>query len=115
MIVRIVFGTLFFAPALFFAALTVMGPAEVKMNGLGPNPAFPVVFLCGLAAVFGAIGYAIVGWRSIGGIIPALIVAALIGVGVYNIAPTLHCWSYDTVALNDDGSYRCLNRDMGVP
>ncbi|WP_175411138.1 hypothetical protein [Streptomyces sp. TRM64462] len=107
-------GALFFAPALWLALLSLGGTNDLDMLGMDGNNGPVVVVMCGLAVALGLAGYASLGWRSVVGAAMAVILSAVVCLSLYIVAPILHCWSYDTVATNDDGSYSCLNRDMSI-
>ncbi|WP_149183197.1 DUF4175 domain-containing protein [Streptomyces sp. TRM49041] len=107
-------GALFFAPALWLALLSIGGTNDLAMLGMDWNNAPVVVVMCGLAVALGLAGYAALGWRSVVGAGMALLLAGVVATSLYIVVPMLHCWSYDTVAANDDGSYYCLNRDMSI-
>jgi hypothetical protein len=104
------------AGALFaFAALVVLlafgGTVEMEtFPGLRENLAPVVVWMLVLAALTAAGGLALAGWRSLAGWAAVGLLAVLVGLRLWTLAPMLHCWSYDSVGREDDGSYTCVNR-----
>jgi hypothetical protein len=60
-------------------------------------------------------GVALAGRRSRTAWAVAAALVALMALRMWTLTPMLHCWSYDSVSRDDDGSYRCLNRDGPLP
>ncbi|MFI2432063.1 hypothetical protein [Streptomyces sp. NPDC018693] len=101
--------------AVFMALFSFAGTVEMEtFPGLRENRAPLVVYLLVFAVLVGIAGLACAGWRNRGGWFALAILGALIAVRMWTLTPMLHCWSYDTVGREDDGSYTCYNRDMTV-
>ncbi|GAA3304522.1 hypothetical protein [Streptomyces cinereospinus] len=103
-----------------FAVLVVLfafgGTIEVDTAPwLDQNPAPVVVMMLVIAVLVTAGGVLLSGPRSYAGWIAAACVAALVVLRTWTLAPMLHCWSYDSVGRNEDGSYRCLDRGDMLP
>ncbi|GGT07786.1 hypothetical protein [Streptomyces chromofuscus] len=103
-----------------FAGLVVLfaflGTVEMEtFPGLRENLAPVVVWMLVFAVLVTAGGLALTGPRSYAGWITAACIAALIVLRMWTLAPMLHCWSYDSVGRNDDGSYSCVNRGDMLP
>jgi uncharacterized membrane protein len=98
--------------AVCFAFLVTAG---MDSPGWQDNAAPMAVALSVVAALLTAGGLALAG-RPYGGwwvVVAAL--GALMALRMWTLAPVLHCWSYDSVGRNDDGSYSCGNRFVGRP
>lgn len=109
------------AAAVFaFAALVVCfafgGTVEMEsFPGLRENLAPVVVGMLVFAVLLTGGGLALAGRRSYTAWAVAAALVALMALRVWTLAPVLHCWSYDSVSRDDDGSYRCLNRGDMLP
>ena len=68
---------------------------------------FAALLVVGAVALGGRPSYA--GWAV------AAVFGVLIALRMWTLAPILHCWSYDSVGRNDDGSYSCVNRGDMAP
>ncbi|MFF7216017.1 hypothetical protein ACFZAU_36690 [Streptomyces sp. NPDC008238] len=98
-----------------FAVLVVLfsfgGTIEMEsFPGLRENMGPVIVYMLVFAALVGVGGLALSGWRSYGGWAAVACIGVLMAVRMWTLAPALHCWSYDSVGRNDDGSYSCVNR-----
>jgi hypothetical protein len=103
-----------------FAALVVLisfgGTIEMEsFPGLRENRAPIIVYMLVFATLVAVGGLAFTGWRSYGGWAVVVCLVALVAARMWTLAPALHCWSYDSVGRNDDGSYTCVNRGGMVP
>ncbi|MGP4083909.1 hypothetical protein [Streptomyces sp. KR55] len=109
------------AAAVFaFAGLVVFfgfgSTAEMEsFPGLRENLAPVVVYLLVFAALLAVGGLALAGRRSYAGWGAVVVLGVLMAVRIWTLAPMLHCWSYDSVGRNDDGSYSCVNRGDMLP
>ncbi|WP_409472215.1 hypothetical protein [Streptomyces sp. HC307] len=83
--------------------------------GLRENLAPAVVYLLVFAALLAVCGLALAGRRSRAGWGAVAVIGVLMAVRSWTLAPMLHCWSYDSVGRNDDGSYSCVNRGNMLP
>ncbi|MEU1619683.1 hypothetical protein ABZ479_20585 [Streptomyces sp. NPDC005722] len=97
-----------------FAVLVVLfsfgGTIEMEsFPGLRENMGPVIVYMLVFAALVGVGGLALSGWRSYGGWTAVACIGVLMAVRMWTLAPALHCWSYDSVGRNDDGSYSCVN------
>jgi hypothetical protein len=98
-----------------FAALVVGfsfgGTIEMEtFPGLQENLAPVVVWMLVFAVLVTVGGLALAGWRSLVGWIAVGLLAGLMALRMWTLAPMLPCWSYDSVGREDDGSYYCVNR-----
>ncbi|MFF3558872.1 hypothetical protein ACFYXS_02350 [Streptomyces sp. NPDC002574] len=109
-------AALVFGCAALVVLISFMGTTEMeRFPGLRENRGPLIVYLLGFAALVTVGGLALSGWRSRGGWAAVACLGALMALRMWTLAPALHCWSYDSVGRNDDGSYSCLNRgDMRV-
>ncbi|WUD75253.1 hypothetical protein OG937_27960 [Streptomyces sp. NBC_00510] len=108
------------ALAFAFAVLVVLfsfgGTIEMEsFPGLRENMGPVIVYMLVFAALVGVGGLALSGWRSYGGWAAVACIGALMALRMWTLAPALHCWSYDSVGRNDDGSYYCVNRGDMLP
>lgn len=104
-------GALFFAGAFFLILVSFSFTVEMETYpGLRDNLAPAAVWACGIAVVLAVGALAATGWRSVGGLVTALVVVLLVALRMYTVAPMLHCWSYDSVGRDSDGTYGCYNR-----
>ncbi|WP_432137512.1 MULTISPECIES: hypothetical protein [unclassified Streptomyces] len=99
--------------AVCLALFSHAGTIEMEtFPGLRENRAPVVVWMLVLAAPAGVAGLACAGWRSTAGRIGMVLLVVIVALRMWTLAPMLHCWSYDSVGREDDGSYSCYNRDM---
>lgn len=103
------------AVVLVFAGIVVLfgfgGTIEMEsFPGLHRNDAPLVVHMLVFAVLLAAGGLALAGWRSYVGWAAVVVLTALMALRMWTLTPMLHCWSYDRVGRNDDGSYSCVNR-----
>ncbi|WP_031477018.1 hypothetical protein [Streptomyces bicolor] len=109
------------AGALFvFAALVVLfafgGTVEMEaFPGLRENMGPVVVWMLVFALLPTAGAVALAGRRSRIGWVAAGALAVLVALRLWTLAPMLHCWSYDSVWRDEDGSYRCADRGDMLP
>ncbi|MET9829372.1 hypothetical protein ABZ078_08680 [Streptomyces sp. NPDC006385] len=109
------------AAAVFaFAALVVCfafaGTVEMEsFSGLRENLAPVVVGMLLFAVLVTGGGLALAGRRSYTAWVVAAVLVALMALRMWTLAPMLHCWSYDSVGRNADGSYHCVNRGDMLP
>ncbi|GAA3772514.1 hypothetical protein [Streptomyces chiangmaiensis] len=109
------------AAAVFaFAVLVVLlgFACTIEMEsfpGLRENLAPLVVYLLAFAALLAAGGLVLAGRRSYARWAAVVVLGALMALRMWTLAPMLHCWSYDSVGRNDDGSYDCVNRGDMLP
>lgn len=109
------------AGALFgFAALIVLLAfgTTIEMEtfpGLRENLAPVAVWLLVFAVLPAAGAVWLAGRRSRAAWCAVGCLAVLVGLRLWTLAPMLHCWSYDSVGREDDGSYRCVNRAGTMP
>jgi hypothetical protein len=83
--------------------------------GLRENMAPVVVYMLVFAALLAVGGVALAGLRSYAGWAAVAALGALMALRMWTLTPMLHCWSYDSVGRNDDGSYSCYNRGDMLP
>ncbi|POX53209.1 hypothetical protein [Streptomyces sp. Ru72] len=113
--VRSCLAVVVFACAGLAVGFAFLVTAGMDSPGWQDNTAPMAVALSVVAALLSAGGLALAG-RPYGGwwvVVAAL--GALIALRMWTLAPALHCWSYDSVGRNDDGSYSCGNRYDGDP
>jgi hypothetical protein len=103
-----------------FAALIVLlaFSATIEMEtfaGLRENlaPVAVGLLVCALLPAAGAV--ALAGWRSRAAWVLTGCLAALVALRLWTLAPMLHCWSYESVGREEDGSYTCVNRGDMLP
>lgn len=109
-------GAVLQAGALGLAVLSFGGTVEMEtFPGLHQNRAPVVALLCAVAALLLVAGAAVGGRRARAGLVVAVCVGGLLVWRLSGLAPMLHCWSYDSVAREDDGSYRCVDRGDMLP
>ncbi|MGW3241806.1 hypothetical protein [Streptomyces sp. NPDC001070] len=96
----------------FLALLSFFGATELGTfpGDLQENRAPLVVTACVIAVLLTAGGVAAAGRGSCVALASAACVALLVTWRLYTIGPALHCWSYNTVVSNPDGSYDCVDR-----
>ncbi|MFD3451005.1 hypothetical protein ACFWVC_02395 [Streptomyces sp. NPDC058691] len=94
----------------------IAGSIEMETGpGLRENQGPLVVCLLAFGALVTVGGLALSGWRSYGGWAAVACLGVLISLRMWTLAPALHCWSYDSVVRDDDGSYHCVNRGDARP
>ncbi|OIJ90944.1 hypothetical protein [Streptomyces colonosanans] len=109
------------AAAVFgFAALVVLFGfvCTIEMEsfpGLRDNLAPLAVYALAFAVLLTVGGLALAGRRSYGGWAAVAVLGVLMALRMWTLAPMLHCWSYDSVGRDDDGSYSCVNRGDMLP
>lgn len=109
-------AALVFAFAVLVVLFSFAGTIEMEsFPGLRENMGPVIVYMLVFTAVVGVGGLALSGWRSYGGWAAVACLGALMAVRMWTLAPALHCWSYDSVGRNDDGSYTCVNRGDMLP
>ncbi|WUD77323.1 hypothetical protein OG937_39275 [Streptomyces sp. NBC_00510] len=109
-------AALVFAFAVLVVLFSFAGTIEMEsFPGLRENRGPLIVSMLVFAALVAVGGLALSGWRSYGGWAAVACVGALAALRMWTLAPTLHCWTYDSVGRNDDGSYYCVNRGYMLP
>ncbi|MFC7220251.1 hypothetical protein ACFQLX_19085 [Streptomyces polyrhachis] len=105
-----------FACAVLAVLLSFMATSEMESSpGLRENMAPLAVCTLAFGALSAVGGLALTGRRSYGGSAAAICLGLLIALRMWTLAPALHCWSYDSVGRDADGSYRCVNREHTAP
>ncbi|MGD1216868.1 hypothetical protein AB9Q10_00375 [Streptomyces krungchingensis] len=109
-------AALVFACAVLVVLISFGATIEMEsFPGLRENMGPLTVYTLGFAALVTLGGLALSGWRSSAGWAAVACVGALMALRMWTLAPALHCWSYDSVGRNDDGSYNCVNRGDMLP
>ncbi|MEU0188102.1 hypothetical protein ABZ312_44350 [Streptomyces sp. NPDC006207] len=109
-------AALVFAIAVLVVLFSFLGTIEMEsFPGLRDNLAPLAVYVLGFAALVAVGGLALSGWRSYGGWAAVACLGVLMALRMWTLAPMLHCWSYNSVGRNDDGSYNCVNRGDLLP
>ncbi|MDX3234900.1 hypothetical protein PV392_04210 [Streptomyces sp. ME03-5709C] len=109
-------AALVFAFAVLVVLFSFGGTIEMEsFPGLQDNMGPVVVYMLVFAALVGVGGLALSGLRSYGGWAAVACIGAVMALRMWTLAPALHCWSYDSVGRNDDGSYYCVNRGDLLP
>ncbi|MDX2644336.1 hypothetical protein PV341_12295 [Streptomyces sp. PA03-1a] len=109
-------AALVFAIAVLVVLFSFLGTIEMEsFPGLRDNLAPLAVYVLGFAALVAVGRLALSGWRSYGGRAAVACLGVLMALRMWTLAPMLHCWSYDSVGRNDDGSYNCVNRGDMLP
>lgn len=110
------YGGVVWVGALWFAGLSIASTNDLRMNGIDFNPAPGVVALWVIALLLGLGAYALMGWRSITGIVLSAVLVLILGFRMYTLAPMLPCWSYDKVGYGEQpGTYHCFNIGSVLP
>ncbi|TPQ15852.1 hypothetical protein [Streptomyces sporangiiformans] len=105
-----------FACAALIVLFGFLGTTEMEsFPGLRENRAPVIVGMLVFAALLTAGALALAGRRSYVGWAAVAALGVLMALRMWTLAPMLHCWTYDSVGRNDDGSYRCVNRGDMLP
>ncbi|MFF3910142.1 hypothetical protein ACFYZJ_30155 [Streptomyces sp. NPDC001848] len=99
--------------AVFFSFMVTTDMETVP--GLRDNMAPMAVGALVFAALLVVGGTALGGRPSYAGWAVVALFGGLMALRMWTLAPMLHCWSYDSVGRNDDGSYSCVNRGAMSP